>query len=275
MSNINKATILILFLAISVCAVTLWPRTHVFQPEARHTFTWIGCHVNETLADWASNLNFTDAVVRYDSDMAGSMSVLLTRGITFWMYVGAHFFDWTSRTDQSTQFYKTELEKQVALSPSGNIYVDDCHMLITWHGEQALGNFLEATRQVNTGNVLIDLYMASSVINCDMRNLDIDIYQGVQDSFASLTSDLALNNPKSVGLYLWAWHDISLTWATMTEQLIEKKYGEAVSFGCTRMIVWNGYETDAVEKGMYEASLYNYPQLWSLIASLNRNFLSS
>lgn len=240
-------------------------------------FTWIGHDVTQVFADWVRDLGFSDVVVRYGTNDQSSYDNLAQHGITFWRWVqGALGESWWTVQD-----YVDRLTYEISQSPSENIYVDDCDAVYNLHGQQAFQNLLDAVRQIQNGNIILCFYASSQTAHYhgfydfaslfDLSTFNIDVYHPPTTDLEPLLTRM---NPNTLGLYLWCWtgsspYDVvGSNWGTITEGLIRKKFAEAKLYGLARMGVWNGHETDAVEAGMYQASLYNYPGWWSLIKSL-------
>jgi hypothetical protein len=236
------------------------------RPLYRKTFTWIGHHVNASCASWLQDLNFTDVVVRYDSDEAGSGSLLAQYGITEWHFVSSEAYFMTNTTEA---YYVATLQNLLQQSWNRHIYVDDIQVI------NGLANFLDAVRQVQgSGDIIMDIRIADQAdmnlfSQYNFSRVDLDVYQPPTITFTSFMH--FQNPPRSLGIYLWAWNwqGKGVTWDNMTLQMVNRIYSEAEEAGCSRVIVWEGDETNAEEQGMVQASLYNYPNWWPIIQTLN------
>ncbi|MCJ7793739.1 hypothetical protein MUP42_02275 [Candidatus Bathyarchaeota archaeon] len=255
-----------------------------FTPVYRKTFTWIGHHVDYTFAEWCKNLGFSDVVVRYDTDEAGSASNLAAVGVTYWRFSGSYFY---VNTPQTVEAYKAKLLEELAISPTGKIFVDDTFSLDAWCGRQGLINFLEAVKQLgdDSDNVILCFSLMSEYdlnlikdLGSHLSGLNFEVYHPPTMTIDNETvSVLGSTQAKSVGhvLWAWGWQGNGVSWEGMTEALVRKIYAEAEYYGFSRITVWNGHETDQYEVGMQQASLYNYPQWWDIVKTANAEYLSS
>jgi hypothetical protein len=251
-------------------------------PIYRKTFTMIGMHVTPELARWCASLNFTDVWVRYDSNPEGSYLNLKTAGLTYRLFLSHDVF--TEASNHSVASYKASILQEAASSPDGKFTVDDMNW--GWTDDQSRHNFLEGLRELNLGDDITLVYQVTSVADIPSDNwhgLNVDVYHTpMTDLSLAMLNGLVRNSPKSLGMTLWAWGwggpgngVTGVTWQTITESLINKKYSEAEKSDISRMIVWNGYETNAHETGMNYSSLYNYPLWWSAIKASNERFLET
>lgn len=245
-------------------------------------FTWIGHDVTQAFAEWANNLGFSDVVVRYGTNDQNSYNNLALYGITFWRWVGGGLGEsgWT------VQDYVNRITLEISLSPSGNIYIDDCDAIYNIHGSQAFQNFLDAVRQIQNNNVILCFYASSQTTHyhglydfaqlVNLSDFNVDVYHPPTTDLAPLLTRI---KPKTLGLYLWCWtgsspYDVvGHNWETITNDLVNKKFNEARIHNLERMAVWMGHETETVETGMNQASLYNYSYWWEIIKKLNFNVI--
>ncbi|MDH5448155.1 MAG: carboxypeptidase regulatory-like domain-containing protein [Candidatus Bathyarchaeota archaeon] len=245
------------------------------QPEA--TFTWIGQHVNLTLAEWAYNLSFQNVVVRYDPDQNRSMQNLARYDIRFWRWVPYYLFE-NAETEKD---FADILQGEISASPSKRIYIDDVDALYMLYGASALSNLLKAIDNVQHNNIILCFYMSSQtpyqglyqfIDQYDWSNFHVDIYSPPNVDFSAL---IPLLNARTLGTYLWLWSygGLGYTWKNVSLNDIICRYGDAINHEIQRFAVWTGYEPETHEVGMETASLYTHSYWWNKIAKYNRNFL--
>ena len=245
------------------------------QPDA--TFTWIGQHVNLTLAEWAYNLSFQNVVVRYDPDQNRSMQNLARYDIRFWRWVPYYLLE-NAETEKD---FADILQGEISASPSKRIYIDDVDALYMLYGASALSNLLKAIDNVQHNNIILCFYMSNQtpyqglyqfIDQNDWSNFHIDIYSPPNVDFSSL---IPLLNARTLGTYLWLWSygGLGYTWKNVSLNDIICRYGDAINHEIQRFAVWTGYEPETHEVGMETASLYTHPYWWNKIEKYNRNFL--
>ena len=245
------------------------------QPEK--TFTWIGDHVNLTLAEWTQNLSFQNVVVRYDPDQNGSVYNLARYGVKFWRWVPCYCFE-NATTEKD---FVNILQNEISASPSKRIYVDDVDAIFMLYGASALSNFLDAVEAVQHNNIILCFYMSNQtpyeglyefVDQHDWTSFHIDIYSPPYVDFSTL---IPLVNARTLGVYLWLWGygGLGYTWRNVSLNDVICRYSDAISHKIQRFAVWTGYEPETHEAGMEAASLYKHPYWWNKIGKYNRNFL--
>jgi hypothetical protein len=250
-----------------------------FVPIYKKTFTWIGHHVDETFAEWCRDLGFTDVVSRYDEDEPGSANNLGAVGIAHWHFSPSYIYKDLSPT---VEVYKAKILEELATAPTGKIFVDDTYSLYAWRGRDAIINFLEAVRQLHNDDIMLCFALMSQSdldlireLGSALSGLNFEVYHPPTMTIdEEAMSVLGSTDAKSVGhvLWAWGWEGRGVTWETMTENLVRKIYTEAENYGFSRITVFTGHETDEHEVGMEQTSLYNYPEFWDLIRSLNEAF---
>ena len=278
-SKTGAILMMAVIMVIIICCSAFILISSVSEQNSRRTFTWISVPITDDLAEWSHDLGFTDVVVRYVSSGEAIMSKnnLEHYNVTFWRLVVGNLH---GDPDNSVQGYRNKLLYEIFQSPSGNIYIDDCHAVHDSQGGEAFSNMLEAVRQVqNDGNIILCFYFTNLtphhdfMYSYDFSDLHIDLYYPPK-YYPSHSL-----NAKSIGMYLWAWAyeqdgvSIGTTWEDITSELIEENFVRAKEDGATRMVTWIGYETEDAEVGMNEASLYNYPMWWDEIAENNVRFI--
>ncbi|MGA9387729.1 MAG: hypothetical protein WBV70_02755, partial [Candidatus Bathyarchaeia archaeon] len=185
--------------------------------------------------------------------------------------------------DYTIDYFTTALRLESSRSPEGRIYVDDCHLFMRDLGRPALDRFLEAARTMEADKLILDFCVADgptldTLVRCNLSGLDVDFYHPPTVDVRPFLPTIHYCHPRSVGLILWTWNGTGsngVSWGQMTGELIRKKYAEATQYGFSRFMVWDGRETDDIEQGLSWASLYNYPEWWSLVQAENQLFSSS
>jgi len=245
------------------------------QPE--NTFTWIGQHVNLTLAEWAHNLSIQNVVVRYDPNQNRSTNNLARYGIKFWRWVPYRLFENATTVKEFVDI----LQSEISASPSKRIYVDDVDSIYMLYGASALSNFLNAVNKVQHNNIILCFYMSNQtpyhglyhfINQYDWSNFDLDFYFPPNTNSSAL---IPIIESRTLGTYLWCWdyEGLGHTWQNIRINDIIARYNDAINHKIQRFAVWTGYEPETHEVGMDEASLYNYAYWWNKIAKYNRNFL--
>ena len=241
------------------------------------TFTWIGQHVNRTLAEWAYNLSFQNVVVRYDPDQNQSRDNLARYGIRFWRLVPYYLFE---NAENENDFVDI-LQSEVSASPSQRIYVDDVDSIYMLYGTIAMSNFLNAVNTVQHNNIILCFYMSNQtpyqglyqfIDQYDLSNFHVDIYSPPNINFSAL---IPLVNSRTLGIYLWLWPygGLGHTWKNVSLSDVISRYTDAINHKTHRFAVWTGWEPETHEVGMEVASLYKHPYWWNKIAKYNTNFL--
>lgn len=167
------------------------------------------------------------------------------------------------------------LEDYVSRVPSGCVFLDDCHMLPFYHGDQALSNLLDAVRIVQTltgnqSNIIVCLYWDSGIFSdwsrFNFENLSVDFYA---DTYLRADyADMPETNALSVGVCVWAW---SRGWNGLDMDFVRHLYNWT---GYDRMIDWSGLESDYYPNSkMRNADLYHFPEWYNFLAELNEQLI--
>ncbi len=245
------------------------------QPKG--TFTWIGQHVNLTLAEWAYNLSFQNVVVRYDPDQNKSMTNLARYDIRFWRWAPYYLFENATTVKDVVDI----LQSEISASSSKRIYVDDVDTIYMLYGASALSNFLKAVNNVQHNNIILCFYMSNQtpyqglyqfIRQYDWSNFHIDFYSPPNVNHSTL---IPLLNSRTLGTYLWLWPygGLGSIWKNVSLNDVVSRYNDAIDHKIQRFITWIGYEAETREVGMNEASLYNHAYWWNKVVRYNRNFL--
>lgn len=244
----------------------------------RHTSTWLSCEITDDIVTWLVDLHFTDVALRAwsrETDFPAATKILAAVNITLWGVWG-FYSSYSGPTDEEGL---TELlHDYVARVPNGHVYLDDCHELRHWHGDQALINLLNAVRAVQT----IDANNESNILTCfywdgsasfpwtsfNLTNIDADFYTETTTADYANMPDVDTN---SMGGCIWAWRT---GWTGLSPQVVTDQFAIMGERGFKRVIDWSGYEIDYYpDYRMQRADLYNNPAWWELIAQLNAQFL--
>jgi hypothetical protein len=222
--------------------------TRQSQPD-RRVFTWISHSINQSTAEWLTDLGFTDVAIRYvsDAELSSSRRVLESVGIQLWTIIDP----WTTPTVSNHTIY------------------DDIHLRFVNLTLREKQEFLDSVRSVD--NVSLTLYgprALETVGGLGLSGLDFDVYSLPKDLDLTVLNTLK-PQVRSLGVYLWVWNGHGLTWSNITQAEVERAYSIAKEIGASRFIVWMGSETDEREQGMSQSSLINYPSWFPIIRNLN------
>jgi hypothetical protein len=237
--------------AIVCCQIESNPTQQ--SPTDRRVFTWISHSINQSTAEWLTDLGFTDVAVRYvsDAELNNSRAVLGSVELRLWSVLDP----WTTNS-----------------SLSSYTIFDDIHLRFETLTMQEKQEFLYSVRSVD--HVSLTLYGPSAletVAGLNLSGLDLDVYSLPRDLNLTVLNTLKAQ-ARSVGVYLWVWKGHGLTWGNITQAEVERAYSIAEEVGATRFFVWMGSETDEKEQGMSESSLINYPSWFPIIKQLNEEF---
>lgn len=234
-------------------------------------FTWIGHSVNSSLASWIHKLNFTDVAIRYVTSEEAKLSKknLDEYGIECWSILKP----WCFENATLVKEFETLLEGQINESSCSKIIIDDVQMMFNGFNETQRKNFLQGVKNIqkNNNSILLTFYFSNFAELCDRYNfteLDIDVYC-LPDDIDEDVVEKSIQLTRTLGLYLWVWAGHGLTWLNVTENQIIQTYMIAQRCGVSRFYVWMGHETDDVERGMYNSSLYNFRRWWNYTSDLN------
>jgi hypothetical protein len=246
----------------------------------RHTSTWLACQITPEIVNWCLSLHLTDVVLRAwsrEQDYPAAYALFKAANITMWGVWG-FYQDFQCPTDKPG--LEVVLRDWVNRTPGGRVFLDDCHELRHWHGDQALVNLLNAIRAVQTitaneSNLIACFYWGGKVPDFawsqfNLTGIDCDFY--TETTFADYAV-MPVTNASSTGGCIWAWRQGG--WNGLSTNWIAQQYNTAKGLGFSRMIDWSGYEPDYYPNAqMRNADLYWYPSWCALIASLNEQFLT-
>jgi hypothetical protein len=235
-------------------------------------FTWIEHEINETMLEWLHQLNFTDVCVRYVTpEQANESKKNLDKySIGYWKIVSPYAFS----DGKNEKEFETLLQEQIETSPSRNIMIDDCQVLFCSIGvlnDTQRMDLIQAIKNIKQNNILLAFYATYFYEVCDhydFTGLDVDI-GCLPHQMTTNIVEKTKQFTKSLGIYLWVLAGYGLTWENVTETEVETIYSIAQQYSVQRFFVWMGHETDDVENGMSLSSLYNYPNWWTYINSMN------
>lgn len=255
--------------------VFIQPQTEIEteEPRDRHTFTWLGCPPSDDIVNWLVDTSFSDVAVRAwceEANFTEWFDILEARDIKFWGIWG-FYSNYAGPLD--VEGLTELLEDYISRSPSGNVYLDDCHTFLTFHSLTALQNLLTAVRNVQTiengeSNIIV-CYYETPPTSVNFTDIDLDIYSETDYHIRDIP-DIECN---SLGAYVWSWRQ---GWENMNLAYLRSQYSEAKEQGFKRMTAWSGYESDYYPHSqMFNANLYNFPSMYAEITTLNQEFLRS
>jgi len=237
----------------------------------RKTFTWLGCPPSNDVVNWVKETSFTDVAVRAWSEEANFTEwydLLEEQEVTMWAIWG-FYSNYAGPTD--IDGFTDLLVDYVTRSPSGLVYLDDCHSLLTFQGLEILQNLLTAVRNVQTFNNgesnIIVCYYETPPKDANFTDIDLDIYSET-DYWIRDIPEIDCN---SLGAYVWSWRQ---GWEQMNLAYLRSQYSNAKEQGFRRITAWSGYESDYYPStGMFNANLFNFPSMSEEIRVQNDEFL--
>jgi hypothetical protein len=223
------------------------------NPTSHKVFTWISHSINQSTAGWLTDLDFTDVVIRYvsDAELESSRETVESAGLQLWTIVDP----WTP-----------------LVTISDYTIFDDIHWRFKTLTMQEKQEFLDTVRDVD--HVSLTVYgpeSLSTIEGLNLSGIDVDVYCLPKDLNLTVLNAIK-TQARSLGVYLWIWKGQGVTWDNVTQAEVERAYSLAEQCGAIRFFVWMGSETDAVETGMSESSLINYPSWFPTIKQLNEEF---